>query len=135
MTKKEAIQILAILKAAYPSSYNNMTKEEASGTVGVWCMQFEDMPGDIVLMAVHKLISTSKFPPTVAEVKEKMKSIHWEAYDMMSGYGMDLKLTDSQRDQYKRIYDLTDQYKFGYTYEPKIRQMISSERKQLGSNE
>ena len=29
MTKKEALQILAILKAAYPSSYNGMTKEEA----------------------------------------------------------------------------------------------------------
>ena len=42
MTKKEALQILAILKAAYPSSYNGMTKEEATGTVAVWCMQFAD---------------------------------------------------------------------------------------------
>ena len=96
-------------------------------------MQFEDMPGDIVLMAIHKLISTNKFPPTVAEVKEKLKSIHWEAYDMISGCGMDLKLTDEQRDRYKRIYDYTDQYKFGYTYEPKIRQMLPSfDQKRLG---
>ena len=34
MTKKEALQVLAILKAAYPANYNGMTKEEATGTVG-----------------------------------------------------------------------------------------------------
>lgn len=133
MTKKEALQILAILKAAYPASYNGMTQEEASGTVAVWCMQFDEMPGDVVMMAVHKLIATNKFPPTVAEVKEKLKSLHWEAYDMISGHGIGLEMPEAQRTMYKRIYDLTDQYRFGHMYEPKIRQMISSgTQKQLG---
>lgn len=120
MTKKEAVQILAILKAAYPASYNNMTKEEASGTVAVWAMQFANMPADIVMMAIHKLISTSKFPPTVAEVKSKIQSIHWEAYDMLT----DPHLLD--KTQYERIYEATKDYKMGKFYEPNIQQMLSS---------
>lgn len=124
MTKKEAVQILAILKAAYPASYNGMTKEEASGTVSIWAMQFQDLPVDIVLMAVHKLISTNKFPPTVAEVKGKIKTIHWEAYDALS-LGESAGMPQSTQADYQRIYDLTANYKFGQMYEPKIGQIVS----------
>ena len=126
MTKKEALQILAILKAAYPSSYNNMTKEEASGTVAIWAMQFAGMPVDIVMMAIHKLISTSKFPPSVAEVKEKIKSIHWEAYDVITMH-KDLPVDIVKR--FERIYEATHEYKFGQLYEPKINTMLSSDPK------
>lgn len=126
MTKKEAVQILAILKAAYPASYNNMTKEEASGTVSVWAIQFATMPVDIVMMAVQKLISTNKFPPTVAEVKEKIKTIHWEAYDILTENDIHQLLSEDAKAQYKRIYDETMDYKMGKFYEPKIPQMISS---------
>ncbi len=132
MTKKEAVQILAILKAAYPASYNNMTKEEASGTVAVWTMQFADMPVDIVMMAIHKLISTSKFPPTVAEVKRKIETIHWEAYETLENHNRMPFLSDEAKAQYKRIYDLTTDYKMGKWYEPNIRQMLPGTQYLLG---
>lgn len=123
MTKKEALQILAVLKAAYPASYNGMTQEEASGTVAVWAMQFANMPVEIVMMAIHKLIATNKFPPTVSEVKDKIKSIHWEAYDFAcSAHGQ--TLPESVRMNYKRIYEATMDYKYGQTYEPKIGQIM-----------
>ena len=125
MTKKEALQILAVLKAAYPASYNNMTKEEASGTVSVWAMQFDDMPVEIVMMAIHKAIATSKFPPTVAEVKEKIKAIHWESYDIAHG-GLRDGVPENVRKQYLAIYDATKGYKYGSVYEPKIGLMLSS---------
>ena len=125
MTKKEALQILAILKAAYPSSYNGMTKEEATGTVAVWCMQFAGIPVDIVLMAVHKLISTNKFPPTVSEVKNKIQSIHWEAYEMLSNNSFSDLLSEKDMAQYKRIYEATKEYKHITAFEPSIRQMLS----------
>lgn len=130
MTKKEALQILAILKAAYPSSYNNMTKEEASGTVAIWAMQFADMPVDIVMMAIHKLISTSKFPPSVAEVKDKIKSIHWEAYDMITVNREYLPEKNVRR--FERIYEATKEYKFGTMYEPKLNTMLANDPKLLG---
>lgn len=79
MTQKEATQILAILKAAYPNSYRGMSKEEAIGTVNVWATQFIDMPVNVVMIAVNKLISTNTFPPSIGEVKEKIRSLYWEA--------------------------------------------------------
>ena len=125
MTKKEALQILAVLKAAYPASYNNMTKEEASGTVSVWAMQFDDMPVEIVMMAIHKAIATSKYPPTVAEVKEKIKAIHWESYDIAHG-GLRDSVPENVRNQYLKIYGATEAYRHGYVYEPKIGQMLTN---------
>ena len=69
MTDKEAIQVLAVLKAAYPNSYKNMTTAEAAGTVNVWAIQFANVPVEVVIIAVNKLIATSTFPPAISEVK------------------------------------------------------------------
>lgn len=124
MTKKEALQILAILKAAYPASYQGMTKEEASGTVGVWAMQFENMPVDIVMMAVQKCISTNKFPPTVAEVKNKLQSIHWEAYDVISDVNMRELLPAETVQKCRNIYEVTQEYRNSRIGEPSITQML-----------
>ena len=125
MTKKEAIQILAILKAAYPASYNGMTKEEAAGTVGVWCLQFADMPADIVMMAIQKLISSSKFPPAISEVKNKIVSIHWEAYEVVSNKNTLESISEEKRQRYLRIYELTKGYKVSGIAEPGIDQIMS----------
>ena len=137
MTKKEALQILAILKAAYPASYNGMTKEEATGTVAVWCMQFADMPAESVMMAIHKLIATNKFPPSISEVKGKISSIHHEAAEMLySNLGEFLSETDKA--QYKRVYDLTKNFKLAKMAEPPLHQMLfgaDGQPLQLGSGE
>lgn len=132
MTKKEALQVLAILKAAYPASYNG-TKEEAAGTVSVWCMQFADMPADIVLMAIHKLISTSKFPPTVAEVNSKISALHWEAYSALSDGMRYKRISEEEKQAYQRIYDLT----VGYSgnREPTLPEMIGGGRMLLGKGD
>lgn len=79
MTKQEAIKILAVLKAAYPNSYKGLTKDEANGIIGVWATQFVNIPYALVSMAINKLISTNTFPPTINEVKEKIRSLYSEA--------------------------------------------------------
>lgn len=124
MTKKEALQILAILKAAYPSSYNGMTKEEATGTVAVWCMQFADLPAEIVMMAIHKLIGTSKFPPSIAEVKNKIETIHWEAYEAIT-YSRREFLPPEEKKRYEQIYEATRNYKMSKCHEIPISQMMA----------
>ena len=127
MNKKESAQILAILKASYPNFYKNLTAEEAQGTITVWSMQFADMPAEIVLMALNKVISTSQYPPTIAEVKKKITAIHWEAYDYIS-----LSPTDNEQYQYyKRIYEATEGYKFASRIEPTVTQLITPKLKQL----
>lgn len=40
MTREDTIKVLAILKAAYPASYRNMSRDEANGTVMIWATQF-----------------------------------------------------------------------------------------------
>lgn len=131
MTKKEAAQILAILKAAYPNFYKDMTAEEAQGTVSVWSMQFANTPAEILLMALNKAISVNKFPPSIAEVKEKFSSIHWEAYEMINRHYTNKNLTDEEFAYYKRIYDITQPYKHTKKLEPTIKQMLPNNIKQL----
>ena len=131
MTREETTKILAVLKAAYPNSYKNMSPKEAQGTVSVWHMQFADMPPEIVLMAVQKCISTSTFTPSISEVKKKISSICWEAYDLM----MDNGLPEQAVQQARRIYEKTRDYKYDTPQEPTLYQMISNTEsmKLLGS--
>lgn len=122
MTKGEALEMMAILKAAYPNSYNGMTKQEAVGVVTVWALQFADIPADIVYMALQKAISASKFPPSINEVKERIQSLYWEAYDALRDEFV--TLTEAEKAVYKRIENLTYNYRTAKTTEPRIKQML-----------
>ena len=124
MTKKETVQILAILKAAYPNFYKDMSAEEAQGTISVWALQFADLPADIVLMAVNKAIATSKYPPSIAEVKEKLKSVYWEAYDKINPLFESEPLTVEDERMYDRIRRATERYKHDRDVEPSVEQML-----------
>lgn len=128
MNRKETAQVLAILKAAYPNFYKNLTPEDAQGIVGVWSMQFADMAADIVLMALNKAISTCKYPPSVAEVKEKISSIHWEAQEMMALHYSNNTLSDEDLAYYTRIYEETRSYKFSNDVEPSIGNMLAGKK-------
>lgn len=124
MNKKEALQILAIMQAAYPNFYKG-TKEEAMGTVSVWCMQFHDMPAEIVLMAVHKLIGTNKFPPTVSEVKAKLVSIGYEADNLLQMHRLyDTKLSPNEIKKLEWISANTNGYQMSRASEPGLMQML-----------
>lgn len=125
MTREETIKMLAILKAAYPSSYKGMTKEEANGTIAIWTMQFADMPADIVLMALNKAISTSQFPPAISEVKKKISHLHWEAYEMISTAKGNLAKEEIAK--YQRIYELTNRMRISTDLEPKLSEMMNGE--------
>lgn len=124
MTKKEALKVLAILKAAYPNSYNGMDEREAAGTVTVWAMQFSDISVEVVLLAVQKLISTNKFPPTISEVKNKLSELAWESYEALSPSPVKDELPDDIKRLYQRVYDETKKYKYCKIIEPTLHQML-----------
>lgn len=84
MTREETIKMLSILKAAYPNSYRGMTKDEANGTITVWSMQFANIPANIMMIAINKLISTNPFPPAISEVKNKLRDLYYEAKEMLT---------------------------------------------------
>lgn len=123
MTREETTKILAVLKAAYPNSYRNMTQQEALGTVAVWQMQFADMPSEIVMMALQKCISTSAFPPSVYEVKKKIGALYWEAYELLTD-SYRKPLPEKTEREIRLIYDKTKDYKYDKPQEPSLNQMI-----------
>lgn len=94
MTKAETAQVLAILKAAYPNTYKTLSAEDATATVNVWAAQFANIPVNVVMIAVNKLISTNIFPPAITEVKERIRSLYWEAWEMIQQHNRGLKRLD-----------------------------------------
>lgn len=90
MTRQEALAIMAMLKTAYPSFYKDFSKEELNAAVNLWATMFADDPAYIVTEAVKSLMCTLKYPPTIADVKEKIAMItqppimtEMEAWDMV----------------------------------------------------
>lgn len=125
MNKREAAQILAILKAAYPNNYKNLSQTDAQGIVSLWSMHFADISGDVVFMALNKAISVCKdFPPTIGKVKEKLEAVHWEAYELLEQNRRLKSLTDNELNTYKRIYSETARCKHGKNVEPPISHML-----------
>jgi hypothetical protein len=72
MTRDETKTILTVLKAGYPNFYKGMTKDDATNIINLWATMFADDPAAIITEAVKSLMCTLKFPPTIADVKEKI---------------------------------------------------------------
>ena len=90
MTRQEALAIMITLKTAYPTFYKNYSKDEINAAVDLWATMFADDPAYIVTEAVKSLMCTLKYPPTIADVKEKIAMItqppimtEMEAWDMV----------------------------------------------------
>lgn len=124
MTREETIKVLAILKSAYPNSYKNMSEEEANGTVTVWAVQFTDIPVDLVMIAINKIISNSPFPPAISEVKEKIKSLYWEVWEILNCNKIIRTLTDEQEVKYRKLFDILGSIRNDSNTEPTIRELV-----------
>lgn len=96
MTKTETAKVLAILKAAYPNTFKNLSAEDAGATVNVWAAQFANTPVNVVMIAVNKIISTNIYPPTVSEVKERMRGLYWEAWEMIDQHKRGFRKLDEK---------------------------------------
>ncbi len=124
MTREETIKVLAILKAAYPNSYKNMSTEEANATATVWAVQFADMPADVVMIAINKLISTSPFPPAISEVKDRIKGLYWEIWGVLHQNREIKTLTDEQVAKYEKLLDAVESTRCTSKVEISIRELV-----------
>ena len=75
MTKKDAAQLVAIVVTAYPNYDKFKDADSVKATVSLWAMMFEDVDAPLVALAVKKHIATSKWPPSVAELREILLEI------------------------------------------------------------
>lgn len=75
MTKADAAKLVAFVVTAYPN-YDKFRDEAAvTATVNLWATIFQADDGRIVALALNKHIATSKWPPSVAEIRELMLEI------------------------------------------------------------
>lgn len=79
MDNYEAMQLLAMIKLAYPSSYKDLDAKGAKATANMWENSFRDVPYQIMEQAFNSLRMKLKFPPTVAEMAEEIRVLHYEA--------------------------------------------------------
>lgn len=124
MTREETIKVLAILKAAYPNSYKNMSLDEANATATVWAVQFAEVPVDLVMIAINKVISTSPFPPAISEIKEKIKSMYWEVWEILTRNNCIKTLTDEQEAKYQKMLEVIDSVSNNPGAEPSIKDLV-----------
>ena len=75
MDLKETAAIMAILKVAYPRYYTDTTKNEAQEAINLWHTMLAEYPANIVNPAIKALIATNPYPPTIADVIERIKML------------------------------------------------------------
>lgn len=75
MNREETKEILKVLRVGYPNFYKELKKSEADEIIDLWSAMFAAEPVIVVIEAVKSLMCTLKFPPTIADVKEKIALI------------------------------------------------------------
>lgn len=70
MNAKEAEEAVAIALAACPAHAAKLDANAAKNMVTAWMMMLEDLPGAEVAAALKRHIATSKWLPSVAELRE-----------------------------------------------------------------
>ena len=77
MTYDETIDLLSVMKAAYPNFYRDMTRKDADHVISLWSEMFKDEPAALVALAVKQHIATDRkgFPPHIGAIKDAIVKI------------------------------------------------------------
>ena len=75
MTRADAAKLVAIVVTAYPNFDKFRDAQAIASTVDLWAAMFMNDDNRIVWLAAKKHIATSKWPPSVAELREIMLEI------------------------------------------------------------
>lgn len=79
MNKQEVNKLLALMKANYSYAFKTMSQQDKYLLLNTWTFTLQDLNADVVMIAVLQLISESKWLPTVAEIREQCKKLHYSA--------------------------------------------------------
>lgn len=74
MTENETVKIIAMLYMAYPA-VNKLSDEAIENMKNIWHRFFADDSYNLVEVAVQRHISTNKFLPSIAEIREQMAKL------------------------------------------------------------
>lgn len=80
LTREETIKLLALIKVAYPSAYRDMDNASKHATVAMWHRSFGAVPYAIMELAFERYRATNRFAPSVSEISEVIRDIHYSAW-------------------------------------------------------
>ncbi len=75
MTNEDAKKLITRVIAAYPQSDKYNSKEQVKAVTDLWAEMFEDDNSKLVTLALKKHVATSKWPPSIAEIRKIMAEI------------------------------------------------------------
>jgi hypothetical protein len=77
MTQIETAALLGILRVTYPRFYADIPPEDIKISVDTWTLMLSDTSFEVAQVALQRLIATSKFPPTIAEMRESISAVRY----------------------------------------------------------
>lgn len=85
MNKQEIVQLMSIATANFP----NMQGKDMKPTAVLWEKALSDIPYDVAEKALVKVLSTSKFFPTIADIRESATDLTQpRIMDAMEAWGL-----------------------------------------------
>lgn len=75
MKREEVVKLIGLLVVAYPNYDKFRDDNHIKSTVALWETMFADDEYKLVSLALEKHIATSKWPPSIAEIREIMADI------------------------------------------------------------
>jgi len=76
MTELECVKIIAVIEAAYPRYYMSITEDAKKNMLTVWHKLLKDYSYEEVGAAVYAVINSSKYPPVIADITERLQSFY-----------------------------------------------------------
>lgn len=75
MDINETIEVLALLKVAYPNGFSNMSPKDYESMANLWCIQFGSEDSKTVNVAVQDYIATDTtgFLPAIGQIKQRIR--------------------------------------------------------------
>lgn len=106
MNKTETAKVLGYLKFTYINSFSKMDEDEKNAMVSVWQKHFEKDDFNKVMQAVEKICLTSRYVPTVAEIKDAMFDVSGiKQLDVGKAWEIVIKNARNDRGQAKANFD------------------------------
>lgn len=84
MTRRQAAQLLAIIQLSYPTFYRDLDDKTRDATVNMWHASFWDVPYPLMEQGLNRYRMTNKYPPTVAEMVEELRHLHYQAMEQVT---------------------------------------------------
>ena len=77
MTREQTQTILRIIRAEWPASFRNMTRQDAEDRLALWSELFADDDAALVGAAVKAIIvaGNREFAPQIGTIKEQMRAL------------------------------------------------------------